>query len=122
MSNNGLLEWLQSRGDGLAAAIAVGVASSSVTAYIKGTRTSGVLISHLATAILVVVIYPTMLAYFKDDWTVGLHLGLIAGITSFSVFSMLMKLGDKITNRVAERGTEMADTLIDKVVPRKENP
>lgn len=108
--SDGPFSWFSSHVDGIALAVVSGVAASSVTGFLRGVRGVGILVSHVATSVLVVATYPATMAYLNDDWKYGSLLGLLCGVCAFAVFQLLIKISD----RVASRGTDIADKLVDK--------
>ena len=111
MSNGGTLrEWLESHTDDLAATVFAAVVVASLVGFRRRSTGAASFVSACYGAMMAIIIYPVVSAY-GYGWQFGLGIvGPLCGALAWAIIGVLTRLSD----RVDERSTEIADKIIDK--------
>ncbi len=112
MGDDGLLAWLQRKGDWLVALLLISILTSTAIG-LKDRATGGaIFVSNLTASLTALAAYP-----FIEKWGYGgpavFALGLVCGAVGLAAFGVLTALRDRITRR----RDNIADSLIDRVAP-----
>ncbi len=112
MGDDGLLAWLQRKGDWLVALLLISILTSTAIG-LKDRATGGaIFVSNLTASLTALAAYP-----FIEKWGYGgpavFALGLVCGAVGLAAFGVLTALSDRITRR----RDKIADSLIDRVAP-----
>lgn len=105
-------EWLALHWDDLMATIFMAVVVAALTGFFRRSTGMAVFIACTSASILVLILFP-FLQGWGYDWRVTVPvLGPAAGLFAVGLF----KIAVKISDRLGDRDTELADKLIDKGV------
>lgn len=104
-----LRDWLSNHADDLGATIFLSVIVAALVGFIKRSTGAAVFISCLASAMVVLIVFPWVSETW--DWQhIVPVLGPLAGVCGLALFKVAMKFSD----RLEERDAEIADDLINK--------
>ena len=105
-------DWIALHWQGLAAAVFIAVATSTVIGFKDGSKGGAILVANAAAAIMAVVLYP-----FLGKWGYGDEfspmLGLFCGACGIALFGVLISLAATIERRRAR----LAGVILDRVAP-----
>ncbi len=112
MGDDGLLAWLQRKGDWLVALLLISILTSTAIG-LKDRATGGaIFVSNITASLLALAGYPFLEKYGFGGPAVFAW-GLIAGSCGIAALGVLTALRDRITRR----RDSIADSLIDRVAP-----
>lgn len=107
-----LREWLVAHWDDLMATIFMAVVVAALTGFFKRSTGMAVFVACTCSTLMVLIVYP-FLSGWGYDWRMTVPvLGPAAGLFAVGLF----KIAVKISDRLGDRDTELADKLINKGV------
>lgn len=105
-------DWLIAHWEDLAATVFMAVMVAALTGFFRRSTGMAVFIACTSATMLVLILYPFLQGWGYDWRTTVLLLGPAAGLFAVGLFKIAVKLSD----RLGDRDTELADRLINKGV------
>lgn len=108
-----LQDYFKSNGDKIGATVAVAIIVASIVGFRRRSTPMALFVSNVSSALLAGLLFPVAQTY-GYSWEVAIPvIGLGSGTCAFAAFSVLMRVAD----RLEARGDQLADRVIDKVLP-----